>query len=479
MKFKLFLNYFLFTIVFLILLIEISVATVHLDSTILRSNFAPIESSILIPPIEQWNKSFGGVLPDGLVSIQELSDNGFIMVGYTYSYSQGKEDIWLVKTDSNGVEQWNSSFGGASHDEGLSVVETDDNGIMVLGKTESLETQSTDVWLIKTDSSGNKEWDKTFGGNQTDIGRQILSIGNGEYIIIGISQTYEQTGCFIMKINSTGHIQWNQAFDHQFPHSLINVFSVVQSEDNGYFLIGQVYSYDMGSDGFLLKTNHNGQLEWIKTYGGDETEFFKSQRILHDGLILIGTTSSYGSGNYDIWIVKTDLTGNEIWNTTIGGLDFDEGFDIQPCLDDGYIMTGYTHSYSNGQSDVWVIKTDQVGVEQWNKSFGEDLRDVGYKIIETNDLGYAIVGGYNGNGWLLKLNSVSPIHLETSLIFGSINNLEKSNDISWFLSENIILVQFNPIRINRLTSNEKIIIQNQYWGLLTQRIIFGLFQASI
>ena len=224
MKVYLFFKYYLSIILALILLFGISVAQVHHEYTSLRDISVLVEHRIIIPPSEQWNKSFGGLLPDELVSIQQSGDNGYIMTGYTYSYSQGKEDVWLVKTDSDGVEQWNASFGGTSHDEGLSVIETEDKGYMVLGKTDSIETQSTDVWLIKTDSYGNKLWDKTYGGNQTDIGRQILSIGNGEYVIIGISQTYEKTGCFIIKINSTGHTQWNQSFDYQFPYSKINIY---------------------------------------------------------------------------------------------------------------------------------------------------------------------------------------------------------------------------------------------------------------
>ena len=196
-----------------------------------------------------WNETFGGF---GGHSVQETRDGGYVIIG-TVSSGAGNYDVRLIKTDSAGNRIWARTFGGAGYDRGYSVQQTTDYGYVIAGETYSYDSGNTDVWLIKTNSAGNKLWDKTFGGTRGDCGE-----------------------------------------------------SVQETADGGYVIAGETYSY--------------------------------------------------GSGNTDVWLVKTDSLGNEMWNETFGGITIDFCKSVQVTDDGGYVIVGTTVSYSAGNTDIWLIK---------------------------------------------------------------------------------------------------------------------------
>ncbi|UCE37749.1 MAG: Ig-like domain-containing protein [Thermoplasmata archaeon] len=258
--------------------------------------------------VEKWKKRFGGINTDLGTSVQETSDGGFIIAGHTYSWGAGGTDAWLIKTDSSGSEEWNKTFGGSQGDYGISVQETSDSGFIIAGDTESFGAGNDDVWLIKTDSIGNEQWNRTFGGSNSDFGRSVQETSDGGFIITGYSWF-------------TGH-------------------------------------YDVR----LIKTDSSGIEEWSKTFGGDRSDRGYSVRETPDGgFIIAGHTQSYGMGGDDVWLIKTDSSGNEKWNKTFGGGSTDTCYSIQVTSDKGFILTGSTYSFGDPDSDVWLIKTNETG----------------------------------------------------------------------------------------------------------------------
>ena len=149
---------------------------------------------------------------------------------------------------------------------------------------------------------------------------------------------------------------------------------------------------------------------WTKTFGGNSNDIgYSVQQTTDGGYIITGYTSS--SGNIDIWLIKTDSNGDSLWTKTFGGSGDDLGQSVQQTTDGGYIITGYTTSFGNGYYDVWLIKTDSNGDEEWNQTFGGGGSDSGHSVQQTTDGGY-IITGYtdsfgNGGGdiWLIKTDS--------------------------------------------------------------------------
>jgi predicted secreted protein len=309
-----------------------------------------------------FTKTFGGTRDDLGTSVEQTSDGGYIAAGYTTSYGAGGSDVWLVKTDSLGTKTWDTTFGGAGSDEGYSVEQTTDGGYIIAGTTASHGAGGTDVWLVKADASGKKLWDKTFGGPDDDGGSCVRQTSDRGYVITGYTKSYGAGGydVWLIKTDSTGNKAWDTTFGGTGDDWGA---SVEPTTDGGYVVTGYTTSYGAGGrDLWLIKTDASGNKVWDKTYGGAaDDEGASVQPTTDGGYIVAGSTLSYGAGSDDVWLVKTDGTGALDWDTTFGGTGADKGRSVVPTSDGGYIVTGYTSTSGAGGEDLWLVKTDAEG----------------------------------------------------------------------------------------------------------------------
>jgi len=331
-----------------------------------------------------YTNLFGGGGDDGGCSVEQTTDGGYIITGYTWSYGNGEEDIWLIKTDGQGNEEWNQTFGGSDGDFGWSVKQTSDGGYVVIGHTDSFGNGDKDIWLIKTDGQGNEEWNQTFGGSEDDEGLYVEQTMDGGYIITGyLSNNENNYNVRLIKTDGQGNEEWNRTFGGGIG------YSVKQTTDGGYVVIGDSQSFGSSeSDVWLIKTDGQGNEEWNQTFGGSEDDRGRSVEETTDGgYIITGRTKSFGSGDSDsdVWLIKTDSQGNEEWNQTFGG---GGGRSVKQTNDGGYVVIGGTDSEEN----VWLIKTDSQGDEEWNQTYGGGEDDHGWSGEQTTDGGYIITG---------------------------------------------------------------------------------------
>jgi hypothetical protein len=310
-----------------------------------------------------WAKAYRGTYDDASLSAQQTSDGGYIMAGWTNSSGWGGFNFLLIKTDANGNIQWAKAYGGIYWDEATSVRQTSDGGYIVVGWTYSFGTGSQDVLLIKTDANGNVQWAKTYGRTIWDefYPKSVQQTSDGGYIVAGYIFSYLTTReyIFLIKTDANGNVQWAKTYGGTWGEE---AYSVQQTSDGGYIVAGSTASGAGGGDAFLIKTDANGNVQWAKTYGGSNWDVaYSVQQTSDGGYIVAGLTESFGAGWGDAFLIKTYANGNIQWAKTYGGTHHDVAYHVQQTSDGGYIVANDTRSFGAGHYDFLLIKTDANG----------------------------------------------------------------------------------------------------------------------
>ena len=401
-----------------------------------------------------WDKQFGGNDGDFFSCIQQTADSGFILGGASFSGMSGNKsqpswggyDYWIVKTDSLGIMQWDKDFGGSADDNLYIIQQTADGGFILGGTSRSGisgdKTQTTwgtdDYWIVKTDSLGNKEWDKDFGGTDHDYLLSIQQTADGGFILGGYSESgisgdktqanWDPSGLtedyWIVKTDSLGNKQWDKDFGGTAADYLT---TIQQTADGGFLLSGHSESGTSGDktqpgwgmqDYWIIKTDSSGNKLWDKDFGGTNADWLNSMQQTSDGgFILAGSSASGISGDktqplwggYDYWIIKTDSLGIKQWDKDFGGTDNEELWKVSQTADGGYLISGDSYSPLSGnktennlgQEQAWVVRTDLSGNLLWDKTVFTLGHDEQGLAIQSTDGCYVIgnwteawIGGY-------------------------------------------------------------------------------------
>lgn len=422
-------------------------------------------------------RNYGSYGDDFGRSVQQTSDGGFIIAGYTDEFNSGNRDVWLIKTDSSGELSWDSKYGGTDWDIGSSVQQTTDGGFIIAGYTESYGAGSADLWLIKTDSLGNVVWDKTYGGALWDSGNFVQQTNDGGYIVTGITYTNSsgESDVWLVKVDSNGNLDWEKRFGGT-QHD--KGYCVRQTFFPGYIITGYTRSFSLGeTDAWLIKTDGSGNHQWNRTYGGfDFDNAYSVSQTSDNGFIITGDTWSYGAGRSDMWLIKTDGTGAEQWNRTYGGSLEDYAETLVITSDNSYVIAGYTNSFSNDNYDIWFIKTDSSGTMVWENIFAGDPSDFASSISITADGGFIMTGHTNMADkayWdvlLIKANSDGKLSENEGVLTSSnlienriIRSITSFRCTTWIQTYSILKIQFSDDLIDWFDSNGEL----DEWDFLT------------
>jgi hypothetical protein len=406
------------------------------------------------PEIE-WQKSLGGTAYEEARSIDQTSDGGYVVAGYSYSNdgdvsgNHGEEDYWIARLDSDGELIWQKSLGGSNIEFGYSIHQTADGGFIIAGNSDSNDGDVTgnhgdsDYWIVKLDSDGELIWQKSLGGTDLDGAASIQQTSDGGYIIAGLSYSNDgdvngnhgNSDYWIVKLDSDGELNWQKSLGGTAGEEARSIW---QTFDGGFIIAGDSNSNDgdvTGNHGeqdyWIVRLDSDGELIWQKSLGGTSAELATSvQQTADGGFITAGISFSNDGdvtenhGVFDYWIVRLDADGELIWQKSLGGTGPDIAFSLQQISDGGFIISGGSGSYdgdvtgNHGEQDYWIVKLDSDGESIWQKTLGGTSNEVATSIQQTSDGGFIIAGGsYSNDGdvmgnhgdsdyWILKLSSV-------------------------------------------------------------------------
>ena len=338
-----------------------------------------------------FERTYGGFDSDQGNAVQQTQDGGYIIAGSTRSFGAGEYDVYLIKTDSLGDTLWTKTYGGSNWDKGQSVQQTQDGGYIIGGWTQSFGNGVSDIYLIKTNASGDTVWTKAHGGTSADDSYCVRQTSDDGYISVGRTNSYGagDFDVYLVKTNALGDTMWTKTFGSTY---IDWGACVQQTSDQGYVVVGMNGSLP-GGDIYLIKTDSLGDSLWTRTYGGGDSDrgyfVYETQDM---GYIITGETSTYGAGGSDVYLIKTDASGDTIWTHTYGGSDSEAGLSVQKIQDDGYIIVGRSNSFGAGELDVYLIKTDSVGDTLWTRTYGGATYDWGYSVQQTQDGGFILAG---------------------------------------------------------------------------------------
>lgn len=367
------------------------------------------------PPDTLWTNTYTYGYQSFGYSVEQTTDGGFIASGMTtVGFIQHP---YLVKTDANGNSIWERIY-PANAGAGLyEVHQTSDGGYVVVGGISPSMGEGY-IYLIKTDADGDTIWTRTYGGENLDSGKSVQQTWDGGYIITGCTYYYENgdpiSYILLLKTNANGDSLWMRTYDYIYGGG----YSVLQNRDGDYVITG--YAWEEGAyygDVYLIKTDQDGDTLWTRTYGGVFNEVGRFvQQTSDGGYIIAGCTMPSGAGMVDVYLIKTDAEGDTLWTRTYGGYNIDDGYCVDQTFDGGYIITGYTKSFSTVTwADLYLIRTDEVGDTLWTCTFGDSgLGDVdrGYGVQQTTEGGFIVAGrtdSYTPDDsprmWLIRLDS--------------------------------------------------------------------------
>jgi len=362
---------------------------------------------------QRWERNYGGTGEDNGFSVQQTQDGGYVVAGYTNSFGNGVQ-VFLVKTNASGDALWTRNFGGANSDYGHSVQQTSDLGYIVAGYTNSFGN-GVQVYLLKINSFGDTLLTRTYGGANSEGGNSVQQTSDTGYIVAGWTGSFGNGGqVYLIKTNAYGDTLWTRTYGGTNDDYGT---SVQQTSDGGYIVAGSTSSFGDSDQVYLVKTNASGDTLWTRNYGGTNTECgYSVQQTSDGGYIVAGYTTSFGN-DFQVYLIKTNALGDTLWTKTYGGTRNDRGYSVQQTSDGGYIVAG-VYDYSGPNHQVYLIKTNASGDTLWTKTHGGTGSEEGESVQQTQDGGYIIAGWTLsfGNGiqvYLIKTDANGNVGVET------------------------------------------------------------------
>jgi hypothetical protein len=407
--------------------------------TVLIMNCFALNHVAAQAPAIQWQKNFGGSASDYAYSIIPTADGGYVTAGKSNSSdfdvtgNHGSNDCWVIKMNSSGLIDWQKSYGGSGDDGAYTIRQTPDGGYILGAYSFSADGDVTvnkggqDLWIVKLDMDGNIQWQKSYGGSEDDTPFSICLTTDGGYVIAGSSYSSDSDltvnngalDVWVLKIDSIGTLQWQKSFggaDYDY------AATILQTPDGGYIVAGgagsnggDVTGCHGGGDAWVIRLDAAANVQWKKCYGGTGYDDCYSFISTNDGGFLICGVCSANNGDVtgnhggqDEWLVKIDSAGMIQWQQSFGGTGNETGNAVIQIADGGFATCASTTS-TNGQvsgnhggRDAWFLSIDSAGNVASSKCYGGSFNEDAWSMIQTSDGGFIFAGeSLSANGDVL------------------------------------------------------------------------------
>lgn len=363
--------------------------------------------------------TYGGAAYDAVYDVIQTDDGGYIAVGNSASFDPSLlyYDVYLIKTDAAGNLQWQRTIGSPFWESGYGFNKTSDGGYIIVGSKTDPSSLTTDVYVIKVDGSGNVQWEKTFGGEKNDKARAVQQTLDGGYVIFGDSASFGsvpfQYDMYVIKVDVNGGKQWETVIGGDFTEW---TWGGMQTSDGGYVVVGDTRSYSTPggwADAYLVKLDANGDQVWDQIYG--DIKFDAGRSVLQTtdgGFMIAGETVPSGSATSKAYLIKTDPAGNMQWSQTYGPSSQNTmARSVKQTPDGGFIVAGDQNTAVGLDKNGYLLKVDALGGAQWEKTYGGPSIEFIYSVSITSDDGFILAGrtlSYGAGGYdayLIKLDS--------------------------------------------------------------------------
>lgn len=356
------------------------------------------------------NADIGGPKDDEAVVVRLAPDGGYYIVGHTKSYGNGGSDVYLVKTNSNGVVTWQKTFGGSKDDFGWGLRVLKNGDLAICGFTDSQGNGKDDALIVCTDANGNEKWQKTFGGPFDDRAWDLVETSDNALAVAGdysMADNKLNIDGWLLKLDLAGNLIWSSTFG--FPKGTDKVdrtFSVVEAADRGFVVTGITNSTGNGDyDAYLVKTDANGKQQWYRTFGTPAHDVSHSVRLLDKGYMLCGYSRGFKpNGKADVYLIETDLAGNRVREKHFGADGEERTLNFVENEKGGFGLLGYAEVTSDNW-DAYLVEVDKDLNPTKTRSIGEKFQDnAGQNILRVG-------GEYVFTGYMNKTGNDKNIYL--------------------------------------------------------------------
>ena len=338
-----------------------------------------------------FEASFGGTGNDYARSVRQLPDGSIYTAGYSNGGTHGGFDYALSKLNQNGNLLWTKYYGDSLDNNGLYMNTTSDGNFIFAGETMT-DSNLLDIRLYKIDTSGNQIWMKQYGDSLNESSKYAAQTSDGGFILCGFqNDSFGSNDTYVIKTDSDGNMQWQKTFggtDNEYSDM------IRETPEGDYIVTADTKSKGAGGyDIEVIKLNSAGITVWDSVYGDSLNSGCQGILITSKNKYLsFGETEVYPFSPFDFYLSLLDTNGQTLWTKTFGGTKTDAIFSAQEISDGGFICTGYSNSYNAGPLNLVILKTDSLGNMQWVQNYGDAGIDIGYEIIPSLYNGYLICG---------------------------------------------------------------------------------------